>query len=265
MSKPGIEPANNNQDDGTPPGVTPVAKKKSHLGKILAGAATVAALGTALFLSQCDGDDKTPPTPPTPDAGGPEQPVPTNQTPRFRYKVTEDTAMVGQNMTVTVKAGSCVDSVLDANNNISRKGGDLEVVGTAADGVQSFRGFVSQSKLPATGYATNAACVAEFVTAAPPPAPEITTGGVQQFWRVVSSAKFREIPDRSSAVIGTAGDGSCVTSTGKTAGDMMQVTVMGGNQQTRTVWTEVANYTKASGTITPATCQAKTDLPGLMP
>ena len=266
MSKPGIEPVNNNnENDGTPPGITPAPKKKSHLGKILAGAAAVAVLGTALGLSQCDGDNNTPTPTPTPGADTPEQPQPTNQTPRFRYRVSEDTAMVGQYTTVTVKAGSCVDSVLDSNNNISRRGGDVEVQGVAADGVQTFRGFVSQSKLPATGYATNVACVAEFATAAPAPAAEIATGGAQQYWRVVGSARFYNIPNASSPVIGTAGDSSCVASTGKTAGDMMQVTVTGGNQQMRMVWTNSANYTQVQGTMTPSNCQAKTDLPGLTP
>lgn len=266
MSKPGIEPANNNnENDGTPPGITPAPKKKSHLGKILGAAAVATAVVAALSLSQCDGDNQAPSTPPTPGADGPEQPQPTNQTPRLRFRVSEDTTMVGQYTTVTVKAGSCVDSVLDSNNNISRRGGDVEVQGVAADGVQTFRGFVSQSKLPATGYATNVACVAEFATAAPAPAAETTTGGTQQYWRVVGSAKFYNIPDASSPVIGTAGDSSCVASTGKTAGNLMQVTVTGGNQQMRTVWTASANYTQAQGTITPSTCQAKTDLPGLTP
>lgn len=239
MSKPGIE------------------NKKGLPWKWIAAAGVLGA--GALALSQC-GKEEQPENPAPEQTTAPSQPQQSGNSYIYLYTATEDIPMTNPvtNKVITfVKQGSCMQSLPGAEP----QGNMRQVSAMSANGVDASAGLIDLTKVRGSGILTGGvSCTAEFIQAAP-------SGGNAQvqvpasLFAVQGTAKFYDTDDRTGAVKGISGDGSCVVSTGIERGDMMQVKIKSGpNDQEKGFWTPKENYRPAQSFLTPATCFAKLDM-----
>lgn len=185
----------------------------------------------------------------------------------YLYRVMNDTEMETPDGPVMIKGGSCLRSVTGPNGEgVFIENGKINVrveVPNAADGMYGAGvvsgiqvGFVRQDLLNNYGIlAPNSpACTGELVQAVSADVPE--TSGPSQPWRVVNSANLYQTSDVTTKPLQILAGSSCVFSTGKIRGDMMEVRATGGGQ-TQTLWARKADFTEAPSFVTEATCQFK--------
>ena len=249
------------------PGIT---SKGGLSWKKVAGAGAVAAVvGTALALTQCDGDEQTPAPQPT------ETPDTTNAPPTetgggwkqdawvYRYTAPEnmpirESASADGKPLLYLKEGSCVEARPGADGYANRQNGFAEV-SASPNGVDATEGWMELKKLSnhvsykKYGKPPAETCTAEFITAST--APE-TKGGPVQFFSVSGSVTLYNTADETSAPAGVSGNGSCMKGTGIERGHMIQMQVNGD----KTYWAVKENFRPAPYHITDATCQAKIEL-----
>ena len=215
MTTPGIEPS---QQEKETAGVSPVAKKKSHLGKILAGAAAATAVVAALSLSQCDGDE-----PQQNDTGATAASSPLDRNGLY-YLVLEQ-GQIRQNPQSDfvpnryIQQGSCVEGMRDAQGLQQYGKLQYRVRMTEENGNVS-EGYIHVGNLSRVAPSDLRSCVAAFKNQNTPRAEVIDA--VQTF-TTATTINIRSMPDVESEIWGTLNANSCVYTTGDRQNNMMQV------------------------------------------
>lgn len=214
MTTPGIEPS---QQEKETAGVSALPKKKSYLGKILAGAAIATAVGAALALTQCDGEE------PQQNNGATAASSPLDQNGLY-YMVLEQGQMRQSPQSDFIpnryiQQGSCVEGVRDAQGLQEYTKLQYRVRMTEENGNVS-EAYIHVGNLSRVKPSDLRSCVAAFKDQSAPRAAVIDA--VQTF-TTATTINLRSMPDVESEIWGTLNANSCVYATGDRQNNMMQV------------------------------------------
>lgn len=220
MTNPGIEPSQQEKDKAA---TSPAPKKKSVLGKILAGAAVVTAVGAALALSQCDGDEQK-----QNDAGTGAAPASSSLDQNGLYYLVLEQGQMRTNPQSDfipnryIQKGSCVEGMRDAQGLQQYGKLQYRVRMTEENGNVS-EAYIHVGNLSRVKPSDLKSCVAAFKGQSTPRAEVVDA--VQTF-TTATTINIRSAPDVESEIWGTLNANSCVYFTGDRQNNMMQVGII---------------------------------------
>lgn len=235
--------------------------------KIIGGGAVAAVVGTALALSQCDGNQENPPVAPATDAPSSDGKINgwVANSWTYRYTASEnlpllESASPGAATVAFLKKGSCVEALPGADGYASRSSNRMFAEVSAATGENgagmrkgwmALRTLSDHGSFSMHGRGPSGSCTAEFITSAAGAEQQSVPA---QLLSISGSANFYRTPDETSPIAGVSGDASCVKTTGNKRGNMIEVHI---NDDQKPYWAVETNFRPAPSHVTAQTCNAK--------